>query len=307
MEPNQPAHVRVRVPAKVNLALCVGPVRADGYHPLGTVFQALSLYDDITATQAPTGVFTLEMSGEGSEQLPTDDANLAIRAAKLLAQVHGSNGTRELGVHLSIRKAIPVAGGMAGGSADAAGTLLACAVLWDLDTPPADLQELARALGADVPFPLVGGTALGRGRGDELVPLLSRGCYEWVLAFVYGGLSTPGVFRRFDERGDPGDTSVPAGVLNALAAGDPVALGESLRNDLQAAAVDLRPELQLILDAGRRNGALGAIVSGSGPTCAFLAASESAAMDLAFALAGLPEVRTTKRAIGPASGARLLG
>lgn len=298
---------RVRVPAKVNLALCVGPPAQDGYHPLGTVFHAIGLYDEVVATGAPDGVLELAVQGDGIDEVPTDERNLAWRAARLLAETHGR---ADLGVRLLLKKSIPVAGGMAGGSADAAAALLACSMLWDLDTGPDELHELAAQLGSDIPFALVGGNAIGRGRGDELVPLLGRGTYHWVLALAHGGLSTPAVYRRFDELERPAlpdgalPTDIPDEVMNALAAGDPVALGKSLRNDLQAAALDLRPELGETLEFGMAHGALGGIVSGSGPTCAFLAASESDAMDLASALRQLPQVRTTRRASGPVAGAK---
>ncbi|MGO4957408.1 4-(cytidine 5'-diphospho)-2-C-methyl-D-erythritol kinase [Luteococcus sp. Sow4_B9] len=300
--------VRVRVPAKVNLALCVGPLGDDGFHPLGTVFHALNLYDEVVAEKRPSGQISLTLSGDGLDDVPADESNLAWRAARLLADRHG---TPDLGVHLHLKKSIPVAGGMAGGSADAAGALLACSVLWDLDTTPDDLHELAAELGSDVPFPLMGGTAIGTGRGDQLVPMLSRGTYHWVLALAHDGLSTPAVFRRFDElqaRPDatPTGTAIPDGVAAALAKGDAAALGGALHNDLQAAAVDLRPELGETLRAGLEAGALGAVVSGSGPTCAFLAADEAAAMDLAAALAAVASVRATRRASGPVSGATLI-
>ncbi|GAA1395281.1 4-(cytidine 5'-diphospho)-2-C-methyl-D-erythritol kinase [Luteococcus peritonei] len=305
--PAEDAPVRVRVPAKVNLALCVGPLGADGYHPLGTVFHALSLHDEVLAAPGEPGEVTLQVSGETSADVPVDESNLAVRAARLLA---AEFGTPELGVRLQLKKQIPVAGGMAGGSADAAGALLACSVLWDLDTGPDDLHALAARLGADVPFGLVGGNAIGRGRGDQLVPLLSCGIYHWVLAFAHGGLSTPQVFGRFDEMLEQGrassGTEVPAEVAEALAKADPFALGKALRNNLEAPALDLRPELAETLAAGRAAGALGAIVSGSGPTCAFLAESESRAMDLATELGRLEQVAATRRATGPAQGARLL-
>ncbi|HSN44320.1 MAG TPA: 4-(cytidine 5'-diphospho)-2-C-methyl-D-erythritol kinase [Propionibacteriaceae bacterium] len=298
------AQVRVRVPAKINLSLRVGPPRADGFHPLGTIFHAVNLFEDVTASPAPSGVVSLKMSGESLEGVPTDASNLAVKAALALRDAYG---TPDLGVHLAIRKTIPVAGGMAGGSADCAGALLACSVFWDLDTTPDDLHELAAHLGSDVPFALHGGTAIGSGRGEDLVPLLSRGTYEWVLAFAEGGLSTPAVFRRFDEIGNFSETEISDDVMNALAAGDPVALGRSLINDLQPAAISLLPELQGTLDAGLAAGALGAIVSGSGPTCAFLAASRSDQLALATKLDALPNIRAIRRASGPVPGARLLG
>ncbi|GAA1378582.1 4-(cytidine 5'-diphospho)-2-C-methyl-D-erythritol kinase [Luteococcus sanguinis] len=304
METSHEQCYRVRVPAKVNLALCVGGLADDGYHPLGTVFHAIGLYDDVIARPAPAGVTEISVTGEGVEDVPTDERNLAWKAARLLAETHGHG---DLGVRLTIRKQVPVAGGMAGGSADAAAALLACSMLWDLDTGPDELHELAAQLGSDVPFALVGGNAIGRGRGDELVPLLSRGTYHWVLALAHGGLSTPAVYRRFDELGGEHSTDIPDEVLNALAVGDVRALADAMRNDLQPAALDLRPELAETLEVGRSRGALGGIVSGSGPSCAFLAASESDAMDLASALSRLPQVRATRRASGPVPGAKPIG
>lgn len=297
--------VRVRVPGKINLALCVGPVRADGYHPLATLFQAVSLFDEVSATRAEAGRFAIRTTGEGAAAVPGDDTNLAVRAARLLAQVHG---TPDLGVSLEVRKTIPVAGGMAGGSADAAAALLACSVLWDLDTSPDDLLALGGELGSDVPFALMGGCALGTGRGEQLVPALSRGTYHWVLAFADEGLSTPAVFRRFDELrlARQGALGVPADLMNALASGDPVALGKALVNDLQMPAFSLAPGLRRTLDAGLDHGALGAVVSGSGPTCAFLAADESAAVDLSVRLSAEGVARQVRRAAGPVPGARLI-
>lgn len=299
------ARVKVRVPAKVNLALKVGPLGADGYHPLGTVFHAVSLYDDLEVQ--PSDRITLECRGEGADELPVDESNLAVRAAHLLRRTYGS----DLGAAMSIMKTIPIAGGMAGGSADAAAALLACAMLWDLDTQPEDLHDLASQLGSDVPFSLVGGTARGTGRGTELVPMLSRGTYHWVLALASEGLGTPQVYRRFDQMHAAGEiepsTEVPQELLNALAVGDVAGVGRALVNDLEAPAVSLRPELGDVLEEGRRAGVLGAMLSGSGPTCAFLVASEQAAMDLASRMARHPSVWAVRRAVGPVPGARPVG
>lgn len=298
------ASIRVRVPAKINLALRVGPLGDDGYHPLGTVFQAVSLIDEVEALPCDDGV-RLSMRGEGAESLPVDGRNLAVRAAELLREHYGVSE----GVELRIRKHIPIAGGMAGGSADAAGALLACSMLWDLDTQPEDLHDFAAQLGSDVPFALMGGTARGAGRGTELAPMLTRGNYQWVLALAHEGLSTPAVFRRFDEMVEAGEmvgsTEVPQGLMNALATGDVTALGAALCNDLEAPACSLRPELAGVLDTGRAAaGVVGGLLSGSGPTCAFLARGESAAMDLAAELNALPQVRAVRRAQGPVPGAR---
>ncbi|MFT4296574.1 MAG: 4-(cytidine 5'-diphospho)-2-C-methyl-D-erythritol kinase [Micropruina sp.] len=297
--------VRVRVSGKVNLALRVGAVRPNGYHPLATVFQSVSLFDEVGVRWAEPGRFTVSVVGEQAGLVPADGRNLAVKAAKLLAQQYGPH---RFGADLVIRKTIPVAGGMAGGSANAAGALLACSVLWDLDTPPDELRSFGARLGADVPFQLMGGTALGTGRGDELVPVLSRGTYHWVLALSDDELSTPAVFGRFDELNPdaPADLPMPTDVMNALVAGDAAALGAALVNDLAPAAASLRPELSRILDAGRDLGALGAIVSGAGPTCAFLAANEAAAVDLSVQLSSEGLCRAVRRVTGPVPGARLI-
>jgi len=303
--PPAPVGVRVRVPAKINLALKVGPRRDDGYHPLATVYHAVSLHDEVSAVWAEPDEFAVEVSGEGADVVPLDDSNLALRAARLLARTHGPYDS--LGVHLSLRKAIPVAAGLAGGSSNGAAALLACSVLWDLDVSPEGLRALAAELGSDVPFALLGGTALGSGRGEEVVPALARGTYHWVLAFGHHGLSTPAVYRRFDElTPDPAPPEVPDDLMNALRSGDPHQLGAALVNDLQPAALALQPQLRQVLDAGAEFGAVGAVVSGSGPTCAFLAASEAAAIDLAVALSAEGVSREVRRASGPVVGARVV-
>ena len=304
--PPSPVGVRVRVPAKINLALRVGPPRSDGYHPLATVYQAVSLYDEVHAAWAEPEEFSVTVSGEGADLVPTDERNLALRAARLLAQTSSPDGS--LGVSFSIKKSIPVAGGLAGGSANGAAALLACAVLWDLDVGLDELITLAAEVGSDVPFGLLGGTALGSGRGEQVLPVLARGGYHWVLAFGHHGLSTPAVYRRHDElRSGAEMPEVPAKLMNALRSGDPVAVGAALVNDLQPAALDLQPRLRQVLEAGLEYGAVGAVVSGSGPTCAFLAASESAAVDLSVALSADGVCRAVRRATGPVTGARVIG
>ena len=304
--PPSPVGVRVRVPAKINLALRVGPPRADGYHPLATVYQAVSLYDEVHAAWAEPEEFSVTVSGDGADLVPTDERNLALRAARLLAQTSSPDGS--LGVSFSIKKSIPVAGGLAGGSANGAAALLACAVLWDLDIGLDELITLAAEVGSDVPFGLLGGTALGSGRGEQVLPVLARGGYHWVLAFGHHGLSTPAVYRRHDElRPGAEMPEVPAKLMNALRSGDPVAVGAALVNDLQPAALDLQPRLRQVLEAGLEYGAVGAVVSGSGPTCAFLAASESAAVDLSVALSADGVCRAVRRATGPVTGARVIG
>ena len=296
--------VTVRVPAKVNLQLSVGPLRSDGYHEVVTVLQAVSLVDEVVATPADDVSVTVE--GESAPAVPTDGTNLAARAAAALAE---RAGLAE-GVHLHLRKAIPVAGGMAGGSADAAGALLACATLWDTGLDRDDLLDVARGLGVDVPFALLGGTAVGTNRGEQLTPALARGRFSWVFALADRGLPTPAVYAEID-RLRRGHTVRPPAVsqplMAALRAGDAPALGRALVNDLQRAAVSLRPPLRMVLEVGAEYGALGGVVSGSGPTCAFLARDPEHALDLAVALSAAGVCRTVRRAYGPVPGARLAG
>ena len=295
--------VVVRTPAKVNVQLSVGPVREDGYHELVTVFHSLSLQDVITASVGE-GI-TLTMSGEGSEVLPVDDSNLAVKAAQLLADHLGVDPN----VTLHIEKSIPIAGGMAGGSADAAGTLVACDALWQSGLSRDELAGLAAQLGSDVPFALYGGNAIGRGRGEQITPVLGRGRFHWVLALSDEGLSTPGVYRRLDElragQHVP-EADVPEKLLQALRSGDASELAGAMSNDLQEAALSLRPSLRRLLDAGLEYGALAGIVSGSGPTCAFLVRDDEHALDVAVALTASGVCRTVKRAHGPASGAKVM-
>lgn len=298
--------VKVRVPGKVNLALLAGVPGVDGYHPLATVFQAVSLFDDVTVTAAEPGAgVSIEVQGEGADVVPLDATNLAWRAAEEVAVAAGV--APDVRIHLS--KGIPVAGGMAGGSADAAGALLACNMLWAAGLDREALIDLARELGADVPFALHGGVALGLDRGDALTPVLARGEFHWTFALAEGGLSTPSVFARLDaDRGDRvlPEPRVPDSFMAALRSGDPVQLGAALVNDLQPAAVGLRPDLRRVLDAGMHAGALGGIVSGSGPTCAFLARDAEHALDIAVTLAAEGVCRTVRTAHGPVPGARVL-
>ena len=295
--------VTVRAPAKLNLHLSVGRLRSDGFHDLTTVYLAVGLYDEVDAVHADA--LTVTVSGEGADEVPTDRDNLALRAAALLGMETG----HEPAVALTIRKGIPVAGGCAGGSADAAAALVACDTLWGTGLSRDDLASLAARLGSDVPFSLHGGTALGTGRGERLTPVLGQGSYSWVLALADGGLSTPEVYAELDrqrEKGPVGVVSDAASVLAALRSGDAVEVGQALTNDLQAAAVALRPELTLLLDTGRDLGALGGIVSGSGPTVAFLARNDEHAVALSAALAGQGVCRSVRRADGPVPGARVV-
>jgi 4-diphosphocytidyl-2-C-methyl-D-erythritol kinase len=295
--------VTARAPAKVNLCLCVGPRREDGYHDLQTVFQAVGLHDEVDVERADA--LAVQVSGEGADAVPTDATNLAVRAVQALAELTGQDPA--VAVHL--RKGIPVAGGMAGGSADAAAALVACDALWGTGLDRAALSAVAAGLGSDVPFCLHGGTALGTGRGERLTPVLGQGSFSWVLALAEGGLSTPAVYGELDRQraaGTPVLARDPSRVLQALRTGDARQLGRALSNDLQEAALALRPGLRTVLEAGAEHGAIGAVVSGSGPTCAFLARDEAAAIALAATLAGLGICRTVRRAEGPVPGARVV-
>jgi 4-diphosphocytidyl-2-C-methyl-D-erythritol kinase len=303
--------VRVLVPGKVNLHLGVGPVGPDGYHPVVTVLQAVSVYDEITARPADeVSIGLAGVAAPGSDPVPAGPENLAARAATLLATRAGISR----GAHLELRKSIPVAAGMAGGSADAAAALVACNALWGLGAGRDELVEVAAALGSDVPFALFGGTALGTGRGENLTPVLASGSFAWVFALADGGLSTPAVYREYDrmlsELPETSDLIRPAvarpdRVLAALRAGDAAALGAALGNDLQLPALRLRPQLREVLHTGTELGAIGALISGSGPTCAFLAPDESAAAELARGLEDAAVCRAALVASGPVAGAQI--
>ncbi|HEY3687600.1 MAG TPA: 4-(cytidine 5'-diphospho)-2-C-methyl-D-erythritol kinase [Streptosporangiaceae bacterium] len=292
-----------RAPAKVNVRLSVGPPRGDGFHDLVNVFHAVSLFDEVTAR--PAERLRIVVDGRSADLVPTGEDNLAARAALLLAERTGVAPAVELLIH----KAIPVAGGMAGGSADAAAALLACDALWGTGLGRTDLLALAAELGSDVPFALVGGTAVGRGRGEILTPAPAEGRFHWVFALADGGLSTPAVYAECDRLRAEGRTTPDAAtpdddLMAALAAGDAPGLGARLANDLQEAAVALRPALAATLAAGA--GALGALVSGSGPTCAFLAGSAAHAAEVEAALRASATCAGTVRTDGPAPGARLV-
>jgi len=361
--------ITARAPAKVNLQLAVGPLRADGYHDLVSVFHAVGLHDEVTAT--PAERFKITVSGDlAGGAIPTDQGNLAAAAVIALAAATGYQGRRPgrlstatsavpasdrgggpgrraaadragpvrdssagrragskrgsvrdrtvglgrsavPGVHLHIHKGIPIAGGMAGGSADAAAALVACNELWGTNLGRNELVEIAAGIGADVPFALVGGTAIGIVRGDQLTPALVRGTYHWVFALADEGMSTPAVYAESDrirERAavSPVPPQAAEELMIALRNGDPAALGKALSNDLEPAALALRPQLRLTLRTGLEHGALGGIVSGSGPTCAFLVADAERALDLAVTLSAAGVCRTVRRATGPVQGARIV-
>jgi len=297
--------VSVTAPAKINLCLGVGPAREDGFHTLATVYQAIGLYDQVTVSAADDLSVTVRADPRLSvDEVPTDETNIAVRAAVLLAKHHGIDRS----VAITIDKGIPVAGGMAGGSADGAASLLACDHLWNLGTAREELLELAAELGSDVPFALVGGTAIGSGRGEVVTPLMTRGEYWWVVLESAVGLSTPAVYREFDlmhEVSPARPPEIPDELISALRRHDVEALGSHLSNDLQQAALRLRPELGRGLEQGRLESAHGAILSGSGPSCLFLCEGRAHAMQVAGGL-NSQNLGPVSFAPGPVHGARVV-
>ena len=296
----------MRVPAKVNLQLSVGPKEDDGYHGLVSVFQAISIYDDVTITKSDAGNgITVSVIGDHTHGVPADSTNLAVKAAELIASEYDI----DMDIHIEIKKLIPVAGGMAGGSADAAAVIVGLDSLFKLGMTREETHEFGSKLGSDVPFMINGGTAIGQGRGDQLTAALSRGTYHWVLALSTVGLSTPAVYTECDRLRAGSQIAAPQTsdqLMQALLAADAKAVGAALHNDLQMAACSLRPALDLVLEVGRDYGALGAIVSGSGPTVAFLVNDEEQGLDLAVALTASGVVGSVARAYGPVHGARVI-
>jgi 4-diphosphocytidyl-2-C-methyl-D-erythritol kinase len=282
-------------------------VRDDGYHDVATIFQAVSLVEEVTASESES--FSVSFTGPiDTSALSVDESNLVLRAARAVAAESGYTG----GADIQVIKRVPIAGGMGGGSADAAATLVAVDALWGTNLGMPRLAEIAATLGADVPFALHGGTALGVGRGDVLSPVLAKATFHWVLVLNEVGLSTPDVFRQLDRhRAEHSieietvavDPAIDPNLLQALRSGDAMALGEYLRNDLQAAALQLMPNLGETLEFGETHGALAGIVSGSGPTVALLAADEVSAARLAASLTA--DGRNAISVSAPTLGARV--
>ncbi len=302
-------YVTVRVPGKVNLQLSVGPKRSDGFHEIATVFQAVSLFDDVKVTLTDEmdrdQRFSIEIKADHPHGIPTDKSNLAYVAAELMYKKFDLDDA----LNISINKSIPVAGGMAGGSANAAGVIVALDALFSLGLSRAEMEEIGSEIGSDVPFSIAGGTAIGTGRGEQLTPALARGSYSWVFALSSNGLSTPAVYGECDRLREGMEISSPQvseSLMHALRSADAKALGKALQNDLQPAACSIRPALRLILDVGMDYGALGGIVSGSGPTVAFLAEDEDHALDLVVALTSSGVVGNVVRASGPVVGATVI-
>jgi 4-diphosphocytidyl-2-C-methyl-D-erythritol kinase len=294
------------VPAKVNLQLAVGPLGNDGFHEVTTVFQAISLFDDVTVeTAAENNGISIQVTGQTSTGVPSDSSNLAVKAATLMIK----NYDLPNDINIKLKKEIPVAGGMAGGSADAAGVIVGLDSLFELGLSRDEMEMVGSKIGADVPFSICGGVAIGTGRGDQITPALFKGSYNWVLALSGQGLATPSVYAECDRLREGLSISTPVvseQLMQALRAGDAKALGKSLSNDLQPAACSLRPALRLVLDVGLDYGALGGIVSGSGPTVAFLVKDDEHAMDLTVALSSSGVISSVVRATGAVAGARII-
>ena len=298
--------VTARVPAKVNLQLSVGPLGSDGFHEMTTVFQAISLFDDVTVATADKGEgIKISITGQTSGGVPADNSNLAVKAAQLMIK----NYDLPEDLVIKLKKEIPVAGGMAGGSADAAGVIVGLDSLFELGLSRDVMESVGSKIGSDVPFSICGGVAIGTGRGDQITPALAKGSYNWVLALSGQGLATPSVYQECDRLREGLSIAAPVvsePLMQALRAGDAKALGKALTNELQPAACSLRPALRLVLDVGVDYGALGGIVSGSGPTVAFLVSDDDHAMDLTVALSSSGVVSSVVRASGPTNGARII-
>jgi 4-diphosphocytidyl-2-C-methyl-D-erythritol kinase len=298
--------VTARVPAKVNLQLSVGPLGSDGFHEVTTVFQAISLFDDVTVATADKGEgIKISITGQTSGGVPADNSNLAVKAAQLMIK----NYDLPQDLVIKLKKEIPVAGGMAGGSADAAGVIVGLDSLFELGLSRDVMESVGSKIGSDVPFSICGGVAIGTGRGDQITPALAKGSYNWVLALSGQGLATPSVYQECDRLREGLSIAAPVvsePLMQALRAGDAKALGKALTNELQPAACSLRPALRLVLDVGVDYGALGGIVSGSGPTVAFLVSDDDHAMDLTVALSSSGVVSSVVRASGPTNGARII-
>lgn len=296
--------ITVRAAAKINLHLGVGRAREDGFHPLDTVYQAIGIHDDLTMSAADGLSLTTHVADHiDPAAVPGGPDNIVVHAARLLAEHAGREATGAF----DVRKDIPVAGGMAGGSADAAAALVACDRLWNLRTSDHDLIALAARLGSDIPFSLVGGTARGVGRGELVTPVDDPASWWWVAVPSTEGLSTPAVYRHFDAL-HPDAPEVPASaepLLAALATGEPLRLARALHNDLQEPAIDLRPELGDLIARGEAEGALRGLVSGSGPTVVFLCDSADGARETAAGLAGAGH-DVVLTATGPVAGAHVL-
>jgi len=328
--------VRVHAPGRLAVFLRVGAVRPGGGHEVAGAYQAVSLRDEVHAAADDEFLVSFVGGDVPVVDAPTDEGNLALQAARLLARRLGHSG----GVRLEIVKNLPVGGGLGGAAADAAAALVACDALWEAGLGRDQLMELAGELGADrygadrfdtdddalasvdpgtarmraaVRFALAGGTAVGTGREAVLSPALSQGRFHWVLVVREPGMESAEVYRELDRHRErhrrelPPAASAPeveAGVLQALRAGEPAMLAEVLQNDLQAPALMMAPELADVIELGERNGALAGVIGGTGPTVAFLAEDRDAAIALQIALSA--GRHRALHVTGPVHGARIV-
>lgn len=301
----QSPHVTVRVPAKINLQLSVGPLKNTGYHEIATIFHSISLFDEVTVSKVKSGSEHLSISGVGASELPVNQDNLAHKAIREVAKYV----EHPINARIHIDKSIPIAGGMAGGSADAAAVLVAVNYLWKLDLDSEQLVKIASQVGSDVAFLLIGNTQMGLGRGEKLTPVLTRGEFNWVVATNRGGLSTSEVYKVCDELRANQEVAAPEinkNLVQALAGGNVNQVAQNLSNDLQIAALKLKPELKHLLQAGEEFGALASLVSGSGPTCIFLSETKNTAQNLAVDLSSSGLCKNVLVASGPVPGAKIL-
>lgn len=308
----QPVHAATAF-GKINLFFKVGPLQENGYHQVASLYQAVNLPETVIAEVAPDWEVAVTGNIDAShlKGVPTNRNNLVVKAAKAAGAALRFKRVPRLS--FTIHKNVPVAGGMGGGSADAAAAILAAESAWGRKLSTAERFSVAAELGADVPFSMLGGSAIGVGTGHELDPIEQRSVLHWILVPNDFGLSTPAVYAELDRLRDMrGDNPkwVPEAQVNQLlvealrqgAGAEDIA--PLLHNDLQEAAVSLRPELQDILDLEERAMALRAIISGSGPTIAMLARDANDAHAIASRLQtfGQQAIVTTS----PAGGAQLV-
>ena len=272
------AGIRLRTHAKINLFLRVLGRRPDGYHEIESIFHGISLADDITvrATEGHDVDVDIQVARGPGTGVPKREDNLAYLAAQALIE----RGVTASGVSIDITKRIPIGAGLGGGSGNAAGVLVALNDLWGARLPTDDLNDLGATVGSDVPYCLTGGTMLVTGRGENLSSLPSPGDLHFVLGISDEPLYTKDVYERLDSLGTDGEVGSAAMTL-ALGAGDAAEVAELLHNDLEPAAFSLRPELEELKKVILGAGALGAGLTGSGPTLFGLASDEDHGRDIA--------------------------
>jgi 4-diphosphocytidyl-2-C-methyl-D-erythritol kinase len=263
----------VQTPAKINPVLEVLGKRPDGYHDLALVFQAVSLYDQLTFEKKPAGV---GLRIEGQAGLAADDSNLIVKAAKLFLREVLKNSD---GVQITLHKKIPLAAGLGGGSSDAAAALRGLQWLFENPVSETKMHQMAAQLGSDVNFFLNGGTALGTGRGEIITPWKASVPLWVILVKPSEGLSTPAVYQSGKALMTTGNKVLE--FQKVWSEGSPASIASRLFNGLEPAAFYLRPELELIKKRLMNEGTLGVLLSGSGPTLFALAAHEAEAQKIA--------------------------